>query len=158
MAESRLTWAQRVQVVSLFEAGYGGKAIARSLGLPVASVRELHARWRLLGQAALVTKRTRRRYDGDFKRAVVERFLAGESRMGLAAEYELSSHRLVVKWAAIYRERGPQGLDPAPRGRPALVPEEELDEVSRLRRENERLRAQVAYLGKVQALRAPGRD
>lgn len=33
-----------------------------------------------------------------------------------------------------------------------------MSEVERLRRENEQLKAQVAYLGKLRALRAPGRD
>lgn len=158
MSESRLTAEQRVQVVAMFEQGDGFKSVARVLDLPRRPVRSLWDRWRLVGQAAVVTKKTHRRYDADLKREVVERFLAGESKMSLAAEFELSSPRIVRKWAAIYREHGPAGLDPKPVGRPRSVPEEDLDEVARLRRENELLRAQVAYLGKVRALRAPGRD
>ena len=158
MCESRLTLEQRAQVVGLFEQGWGFKAVARMLDLPRRPVRSLWDRWRLMGQAALVTKKTPRRYDADLKREVVERFLAGESKTRLSVEFDLSSPRIVRTWAAIYREHGPAGLDPKPAGRPRALPEEDLDEVSRLRRENEQLHAQIAYLGKVQALRAPRRD
>ena len=66
-------------------------------------------------------------------------------------------HRgLIEKWARQYRTEGEDGLRQKPKGRPRTnpgttgMPESELE---RLRRENERLRAEVAFLGKVQALR-----
>ena len=50
-------------------------------------------------------------------------------------------------------------MRPKPKGRPgkARFPPVELSELERLRRENERLRAEVAYLGKLRALRAQER-
>lgn len=55
---------------------------------------------------------------------------------------------------------GEDGLRPKPKGRPRKPdspPTGELPELERLRRENERLRAEVAYLGKLRALREQGR-
>lgn len=104
MSESRLSPQQRASVVALFEQGYGRKSAARVLGLPVQSVATLHSRWRVVGQAVLVTNKTPRRYDADLKREVVERFLAGQTRTDLAVEFGLSSPRIIRKWVAIYRD------------------------------------------------------
>jgi transposase-like protein len=102
----------------------------------------------------------KRSYSFEFKLAVVDRFLAGEPATELAAEYELSSPLLVKTWVRTYRREGADGLRPKPKGRPRSKPGNGPDapagpesELERLRRENERLRAQVAYLGKVRALR-----
>jgi transposase-like protein len=92
----------------------------------------------------------------EFKLDAVQRFRAGETKGALAKELGLSSPLLIEKWARQYRNEGEEGLRPKPKGRPrttqgvARKPESELE---RLRRENERLRAEVAFLGKVQALR-----
>lgn len=156
--ESRLTAEQRAFVVGLFEQGYGFKAVASQHGLPFQPVRSLHTRWWLVGQSVLVTKTTHRQFEPALKQEIVERFLAGEPLSELAREYDLSSTKLLGKWVAIYRAKGPEGFHNPRRGRPRQVDESEMDETQRLRRENERLRAQVAFLGKVQALRAPGHD
>jgi transposase-like protein len=92
----------------------------------------------------------------EFKLDAVQRYGAGEPKVALAKELGLSSPLLIEKWAHKYRTEGEDGLRPKPKGRPktnpgtAKKPESELE---RLRRENERLRAEVAFLGKVQALR-----
>nr|WP_245787510.1 helix-turn-helix domain-containing protein [Amycolatopsis saalfeldensis] len=88
----------------------------------------------------------------EVKRSAVRRFLAGE----LAAELGLSSPAVVKRWARIYRREGEDALRPKPRGRPPGASDSAPDQVSelkRLRRENARLQAEVAYLGKVRALR-----
>jgi len=69
----------------------------------------------------------------------------------------LGSRELLQKWVRAYRLEGEDGLRPKPKGRPRKPdspPPPELSEVEQLRRENERLRAEVAYLGKLRALRA----
>ncbi|UNK45043.1 helix-turn-helix domain-containing protein [Arthrobacter sulfonylureivorans] len=107
-----------------------------------------------------MTKQTKQSYSFEFKLALVERFLAGETAPDLAAEVSLSSPRLLETWVRAYRREGVDALRPKPRGRPrkpdAPAPAE-LSEVERLRLENERLRAEVAYLGKLRALRAQER-
>jgi transposase-like protein len=156
---SSLSEAQRVLAVGLFERGLGPGAAARQLVVAHGPVKVLYQRWRIWGRGALLTRPTKRSYSFEFKLAVVERFLAGEPVTVLAAEYELSSPQLVKGWVRVYRREGADGLRPKPKGRPrkdldgldvAAEPESEL---VRLRRENERLRAENAYLGKLRALR-----
>lgn len=153
MPESSLSPEQRQQSVALFESGASFKAVSRHLDLPVHPVRALHLRWRLFGQACLVSTPSKRVYSPELEREVAERFLAGESKVELTREFGLSSPRIVRKWAQLYRDHGPEALQPARRGRPPAPDESEMDELQRLRRENERLRAEVAYLGKLKALR-----
>ena len=78
-------------------------------------------------------------------------------RRDLAAEADLSSPVLLKTWVRAYRREGADALRPKPKGRPRKpdgpLPVEP-SELERLRRENERLRAEVAYLGKLRALRA----
>jgi transposase len=101
-------------------------------------------------------------YSFEFKLALVERFLAGETGPDLAVEAGLSSRQLLQKWVRAYRRDGAEALRPKAKGRPAKSaappPPAELTELERLRRENERLRAEVAYLGKLRALRAQERQ
>ncbi|WP_285245210.1 helix-turn-helix domain-containing protein [Pseudarthrobacter sp. fls2-241-R2A-127] len=102
-----------------------------------------------------MTKSTKRKFTFEFKLAAVRRFQSGESQVALAKELQLSSPDLIKKWTRTYRNEGEDGLRPKSPGRPkslsqAAEPESELQ---RLRRENERLRAEVAFLGKVNALR-----
>lgn len=152
---SVLSEEQRRVVIALFEAGYGSKAAASRLDVSARAVRKVYDRWRLRGDGALVAKPTKRVFSYEFKLGIVERFLAGETKMALAQEVGLSSPDLVMTWARIYRAEGEDGLRPKPKGRPKRDPDppgRESSELETLRRENERLRAEVAYLGKLRAL------
>jgi transposase len=155
-ARSSLSEVQRGAAVALFEKGLGYRAVARSLDAPGVPVRALYGRWRIHGQGVLVSKPAKS-YSFEFKLALVERFLAGETGPDLAVEAGLSSRQLLQKWVRAYRRDGAEALRPKAKGRPvksaAPPPSAELTELERLRRENERLRAQVAYLGKLRALR-----
>ncbi|MFC0483027.1 helix-turn-helix domain-containing protein [Pseudarthrobacter scleromae] len=103
-----------------------------------------------------MTKPVKRLYSFEFKLNAVQRYIAGETRVALAKELELSSPHLIAVWAGQYRAQGEEGLRPKPKGRPRTKPEAPAQpepELQQLRRENERLRAEVAFLGKVRALR-----
>lgn len=155
-ARSSLSEAQREAAVGLFERGWADSAVATSLGAARWPVRSLFHRWRLHGRLALVSKPTKRSFSFEFKLDTVRRFLAGEAAAELAAELGLSSPKLLKTWARIYRRDGEDGLRPRPKGRPSREPESapgQVSEVQRLRRENARLQAEVAYLGKMRALR-----
>ena len=157
---SPLSEEQREAAVAWFEKGIADKAAARVLGVPHSPVKVLYLRWRIQGRGALVAKPTKQVYSFEFKLALVERFIAGETAQDLAAEAGLSSSGLLKNWAAAYRREGADALRPKPKGRPKAPdapPPEELPELERLRRENERLRAEVAYLGKLRASRAQER-
>jgi transposase-like protein len=128
--------------------------VARRLGVSPDAVRALHDRWRLRGTEALMSRTAKRSYTFEEKTALVQRVLAGETKLAVALEAGLSSPNLLATWVRAYRRQGEDGLRPKPMGRPraSLRADAEVSELERLRRENERLRAQVAYLGKVRAL------
>lgn len=147
--------AERQAAVALFASGHGRDAVATQLGVSRGAVRALQNRWRIWGDEALGTKPTKQTYPVAVKQEIVRRVLAGETKIALAQEYGLSSPQLIARWLRIYRAEGAAGLHPKPLGRPPHGAEalaEEDGELACLRRENERLRAEVAYLGKLRAL------
>jgi transposase-like protein len=155
-ARSSLTEEQRRAAVSLFDAGWGEKAVASRLGVGKYSIRRLYDRWRVRGGTTLLTKPTKRFFSFEFKLDAVRRYISGANRVALAKELQLSSPKLIENWVRQYRTEGEDGLRPKPKGRPKTNPEapaQPESELQRLRRENERLRAEVAFLGKVKALR-----
>lgn len=153
--------AQRQAAVALFASGHGRDAVATRLGISPHAVRALQNRWRIWGDEAVVRKpKQTPAYPFALKHEIVHRVLAGETKLALAQEYGLSSPQLIAAWLRRYRAEGDDGLRPKPTGRPKRDPEapvREAPELERLRRENERLRAEVAYLGKLRALSATER-
>ncbi len=155
---STLSQADAVSAVELFEQGFTAKSASLSLDLAPNPVQMLYQRWQLRGRDALVT-RERRQYDFGTKLEIVLRHVAGESGRALAGEYGLPSPSTVANWTSIYRREGEDGLRPKRRGRPPAdrgnpAPQ---NEIETLRKENERLRAEVAYLGKLRALKSQER-
>ncbi|MDN4642332.1 transposase, partial [Agreia sp. PsM10] len=156
---SSLSKRQREGAVALFESGWGSAAVSTHLAVGRDPVRKLYGRWQLWGGSALVDKPTKRSFSFECKLEIVGRYLAGETKLELAREFDLSSPQLVATWARIFRNEGEDGLRPKPKGRRPLgdAVVREPAELEQLRRENERLRAEVAYLGKARALRAQQR-
>ena len=142
-ARSFLTKCQRELLVELFEQGMGYVAVSNRLVVSCYAVRSLYRRWLIHGRLSLVKKPTKQQYSFEFKKEIVDRFIAGETVMELAKEFKLSSYDLVRAW----RKGGDEALKPKPKGRPKgsakPVPSTEED---KLRREVEKLRAEVAYL------------
>ena len=154
-SKSTLSHSDAVSALELFEEGFTAKSVALTLDLAPNPVQMLYQRWQLRGAGALVT-RERRQYDFETKLEIVRRNVNGESGRALAEEYDLPSPTTVANWTVIYRRDGEDGLRPKRRGRPPIdrgdsAPKSELET---LRAENERLRAEVAYLGKLRALRS----
>ncbi|MER6989478.1 helix-turn-helix domain-containing protein [Saccharopolyspora hirsuta] len=152
-----LSAEQRVAAIELFDEGLGRTAVTTRLGVSRSAVNRLFDRWQVRGSAALVSKPTKRSFSFEFKLGVVQRFLAGETKADLAREFDLASPKQVETWARIYRREGEDGLRPKRRGRPPKPADHQEpggeSELQALRRENERLRAENAYLGKLRALR-----
>lgn len=97
---------------------------------------------------------TKRQYPFELKLAIVERFLAGETKASLAREDGMSAPKLIEAWARIYRREGEAGLRRKPKDRRPGVAASPVaqSELVRLRRENQRLTAENVYLGKLAAL------
>ena len=96
-----------------------------------------------------------KKYTGEFKQMVVEMMHREKlSHKEVERQFEITSHSCVPNWERIYLTEGPEGLYVERRGRgskgrapqmPKEVEEDLLAEVQRLRAEN-------AYLKKLQAL------
>ncbi|RFA11724.1 transposase [Subtercola boreus] len=157
-SKSTLSHSDAVSAVALFEQGFTAKSVAVSLDLARSPVQMLYQRWQVRGSGALVT-RDRKQYDFETKLEIVRRHVRGESGRALCEEYGLPSPGTVANWTSIFRRDGEDGLRPKPRGRPPATREDSPleGEIETLRRENERLRAEVAYLGKLRALRSQER-
>ena len=156
-ARSSLSEHQREQLVECFEQGMGCAAAANALGVSKYVVRTLYRRFKLHGRLCLVEKPTKQQYSFEIKKEVVERHLAGETRMDLAREFGLSSDILVRDWARKWRKGGDEALKPKPKGRPkGSAAPKPLTEEEKLRRRIARLEAENAYLKKLRDLRNQG--
>ena len=157
-SKSTLSLSDAVSAVEMFEQGFTAKSVAISLDLAGSPVQMLYQRWQLRGSEALVT-RDCRQYGFETKLEIVRRHVKGESGRALAEEYGLPSPSTVATWTGIYRREGADGLRPKRRGRPPtdLGDSPPKTDIETLRLENERLRAEVAYLGKLRALRSQER-
>lgn len=156
-ARSSLSESQREQLIDLFEQGMGYGAAASVLGVSRHAVRSLYRRFRLHGRLCLVQKPTKQQYSFDIKKEVVERYLAGETKMDLAREFSLSSDDLVKAWVRAWRSDGDEALKPKPKGRPkGSSKPKALKEEDKLRRQIARLEAENAYLKKLRDLRNQG--
>lgn len=135
----------------------GCRAAASVLGVSRDAVRCLYRRFVLHGRLCLVEKPTKQQHSFDIKKEVVQRHLAGETKMDLAREFGLSSDQLVKDWSRKWRKGGDDALKPKPKGRPkgSSAPKR-LTEEEKLRRQIERLEAENAYLKKLRDLRNQG--
>ncbi|VZH85734.1 hypothetical protein FRC0190_01674 [Corynebacterium rouxii] len=113
---SSLPEEQREQLVGLCEQDLGFTAAARRIGVRRAPARSLYHRWLLHGRLCLVEKPTKKHYSFEIKKEVVDRFLAGETRMDLAKEFQLSSPQQVKDWVSKWRKGGDEALRTKPKG------------------------------------------
>lgn len=88
---STLTEDQRERLVELFESGMGATAASNRLDVGYEATKKLYNRWRLHGRLCLMEKPTKTAHSFETKKEVVQRYLAGETTMNLAAEFRLSS-------------------------------------------------------------------
>ena len=157
-ARSSLSEEQREQLVECFEQGMGYRAAANIVAGSTSAIRNFYRRFQLHGRLCLVEKPTKQQYSFEIKKEIVERHLAGETRMDLAREFDLSSDILVRDWARKWRKGGDEALKPKPKGRPkGSAAPKRLSEEEQLRRQIARLEAENAYLKKLRDLRNQGR-
>ena len=150
----------KLEVVNSFLAGEGGaKLLARRWSVPEEKIRTWVSRYRLHGIDGLRPKRSA--YSSEFKQQVLchqdrERL----SSRRVAAIYDIRNPNQIVVWRRSLAQGAAQAL-----GNNMTIPMMTLergnlepprtaipDSADALREENERLRAEVAYLKKVHAL------
>jgi len=120
------------------------------------------AAFRLHGNAALHGKQSR--YDARFKLRVLQHMWRdGLSAREVTALYDIRAAGAVPQWARLYDEGGIDALAPRPKGRRRKMADTQPDKPAEdkapdtrtreeLLKENEYLRAEVAYLKKLDAL------
>ena len=96
-----------------------------------------------------------KRHTGEFKQMVVETMMRDKlSYREVARQFEISGHEQIRKWERIYLIEGSEGLyierrGRGSKGRPTKFPKEVEED---LLKEVQRLRAENAYLKKLNAL------
>ena len=96
-----------------------------------------------------------KQYTGEFKQMVAEAVIKDKMSCREAARvFDVTNHHSVAKWERIYLTEGPEGLyidrrGRSSKGRPAKFPKDVEED---LLKEVQRLRAENAYLKKLQAL------
>ena len=152
------------QVVQDYLAGVGGyRALGAKYGIDQAIVRLWVDNYRQHGDAGL--RRKSSRYSAQFKLSVLQQMWQEElSYRQVVTLFDLRGGTGVISgWERLYHEGGLEALHPKPRGRPKKMkthhsPEPSTQQspetrtVEDLRKENEYLRAEVAYLKKLDAL------
>lgn len=129
-------------------------SVARRLGTNESHLRRWIARYQEFGSEGLRMKRYT--YSGEFKLSAI--MYMRENHLSLnetAVKFGVANESTLSKWERIYYEEGEAGLYRDNRGKmktkpkkPKLQPQVEEDLIA----ENQRLRAEVAYLKKLRAL------
>ncbi|MCU7371497.1 IS3 family transposase [Paucibacter sp. O1-1] len=142
--------------------GMGSKSLAKKYGIGRTRIVRWVAGYRQHGIEGLRAKCSQ--YSAEFKLSVLREIERQElSHLQAAAMFDLRDAGAIARWLRQYHEGGLEALKPKPRGRPKKMPTPkppkalpaQVDDASALealRKENEYLRAEVAYLKKPRGL------
>lgn len=149
-------------VVEAYQNGEGGYlAIARRYGIPSESTVKKWVRIvKKLGTDALHPRKNKQTYSSQFKQDVIHYYLtSGDSYLNVALKYGLPAGDLLQHWHQLFLREGIEGLSPKPKGKPSMtkkkkkqMPKKPLTREQELERENELLRAELAFIKKLRAL------
>ena len=156
MGQKNHSFEEKLQAVNQVNAGKSIIEVGRETGAHKSNIQKWVAAYAAHGEKGLA--RQRRSYTGQFKQMVVEDMREnGLSCREAAAKHNISTHNVVSRWERVYLESGPEELykerrgqaDGARKGRPPKFARQiEEDLIA----ENQRLRAEVDYLKKLNAL------
>lgn len=137
------------------------KSVAQDLGLDTAMVRRWVKFYDLYGAAGL-QRRSNREYNVRFKLKVLEEIDSGRSSIKESAlKFNIAAESSIINWQRNYGKFGILGLENKSRGRPKIMSDykrkkrksdKPLTREEELLLENERLRAEIAVLKKLDAL------
>lgn len=159
MSKYSVQFKKRVAVLYL-SGRLSADQVAEQMCVLDSDVRQWAARYQAHGMAGLEKKYTT--YSVAFKVKVLAQMDAeGLSGRAAAALFNIRADGMITRWRRAYDSGGIEALKPRPKGRPPAMklkppvkPEstEETPTVKQLLKENEYLRAEVAYLKKLDAL------
>jgi transposase len=152
----------KLQVVQQYLGGQGFRVVSQQNGLAHSQVRRWVKTYQAHGKEGLAKKFSH--YSAQFKLSVLQHMWDNHlSPLQAAATFNIRNPPIVRVWERSYLDGGIAALEPRPRGRPRQkmntppdkpLPPADEDRRSReqLLEENEYLRAEVAYLKKLDAL------
>lgn len=158
----------KLKVVQEYLTGFlGTRLIARKYHISDKSlVRKWVNQYNIHGKESLQPKKTNKKYSLNFKQNVL-RFKqdTGASYIETANTFGISEPSIIANWKRKFLEEGIAGLK-KPQGRPPKMPKsnqektnqkkvtknQDIDELELLKKENEYLRIELAYLKKLKAL------
>ena len=156
----------KLQVVEYYLSNQGGqKATACYFNIDHSTVRKWVATYEIHGKQGLLKQVSRSTYSVEFKQEVVLCMInKGLSSREIVKRFRLKERNLAVQWLRQYQACGIEGLKPKPKGRPKHMSKPKLstskqDKTDHDKTHNELLeeltylRAEVAYLKKLQALK-----
>ena len=153
--------AFKLTVVKAYLAGEGSyRMLADKFDIPNHSiVIKWVKKYETLGESGLKRKITDKTYSVQFKLDVLHyKIRTGESYQDVAIKFGVSEPSIIANWLRAWQKDGVGGLS-KPKGRPTMSKKnniqknrgEKLTKEQELERENELLRAENAYLKKLQA-------
>lgn len=157
----------KLEVVQYYLSGFGKRVTGHKFNVAPSDVYKWVTAYRQHGVSGLLRKTTKSQFTVEFKLTVVQTVLnEGLSLNDAALRFGLGNKGIgISNWLKLYNQYGIEGLQPKPKGRrpymplstplqPAPVNETDCDKTpAELLEELTFLRAEVAYLKKLQALR-----
>ena len=155
----------KVKIVTEYLKGnLGYKLLAKKYNMPSRKPLQDWVRsYKAKGMEGLRRRKTKEVYSVQFKLDTIQFMLnAGASYLETAVQYNLNNPSLITRWKKEFHEKGVEGLNPKPKGRPSMSKkpnkqkikdEKKLTREEELERENELLRLENTYLKKLKAFR-----
>ena len=148
----------RREALEPVKAGASKDTLARRLAIPVYTARNWIGLYRSGGEEAVMGGNGGRRYDWETKVAAARDHVeGGMTKTEVMAMHGIASITPLERWCREYRAGGPEALRPKPRDRPKGArskPKPEPTREQELAEQVAYLKAKVAYLEKLRALRA----
>ena len=148
----------KIKVIAYYKQGYSGGATGEKFGLDDKMVFKWVQQYQSGGINAIKPKTGKAKYSSDFKYKVIALMLAeGLSQSETALKFHISSPALISHWHKAYRLYGMSGLTSKYKGSSTMTspitdkPDNEKTPAE-LKRELQYLRAENAYLKKLDAL------
>ena len=148
----------RREALELIKSGAGKDALVRRLAILVYTARNWIRLYRFNGEEAVMGGGGSRRYDWETKVAASRDHVEnGLTKAEVMAMHGIASVAPLERWCRDYRSGGPEALRPKPKGRTKGArskPKPEPTREQELAEQVAYLKAKVAYLEKLRALRA----
>lgn len=156
---SKLTYENKKEIIRLYDEEHMGyESISKRIMISTKVVERIIRKFHMHGEEVL-KKKAKRRFSTDFKLEVIKRVLSGETKSSVSIEYNIEPSQIRL-WIKNYEEKGYNGLNNKPKGRPSIIKKEKKridpnDKDAIIKQKDEiilELEAEVEALKKLRAL------